>query len=659
MAAAEVKGYSELIQDKTATATPAPRVSRMDNSKSPELGTELLLHSERPRKDRRRPRSNPFDSTWTLVEEYVERYCSLPEFTSCPLLETLWECCRAVCEIKYDSDSTDLEFMENTWGELINPLNELCSMLYPHNRQVSHTHYRTETALAAGSDIPLEALRLAVTQLVKNTPLTISGIEFDDVFERLQLVEQLWKLRELELLPGNCRNLWICKGRKFPTKHEAILNAIWRLLKAAFSAIEAHHDEAVLAKCGALEKDVHFKIRRRREKEAFEVCFKACEILSTVVVDSIWCDSEKVEDNETYLRLYCSRAPETPIKPTDIEPDLPNSEDPQRRGMSKSVDEWKQAVDHAAENEPDIVEDHSDIESTQASSDASGEKGSLDWTMRQRVLPAEARKPDIDPCAAATEGPVGPQGKEIHTYNPWQVNEKVSKCDGTIREDKSPQVVHNHATISTQLPSNLPANTLQTHTTQVSGGPTAPNTQTQAPSNRTEQRPSSLPPKPPPTAAATQVPTPPSSSATPPTKVFTCTRCSTLDAADIEAIHHIRLRILLLHAAAAKGYSSTSGRKFADFVREMPVTSFGDSKAQKKLFNTYRRAVLYSTDNLKGKGDTAAHEANVMQVKAAVEWRTQGGKYMFLRELYKQVVGVEVERMESLSEKSKATIMTG
>ena len=91
----------------------------------------------------------------------------------------------------------------------------------------------------------------------------------------------------------------------------------------------------------------------------------------------------------------------------------------------------------------------------------------------------------------------------------------------------------------------------------------------------------------------------------------------------------------------------------------MPTTSFGDSKAQKKLFNTYRRAVLYSTDNLKGKGDTAAHEANVMQVKAAVEWRTQGGKYMFLRELYKHVVGVEVERMESLSEKSKATIMTG
>ncbi|RPB25153.1 hypothetical protein L211DRAFT_139886 [Terfezia boudieri ATCC MYA-4762] len=655
MAAPEVKGYSELIQDRTATATSTPAVSSMDNSKSPELGTELLLHSERPRKDRRR-RSNPFDSTWTLVEEYVERYCSLPEFTSCPLLETLWECCRAVCEIKYDSDSTDLEFMENTWGELINPLNELCSMLYPHNRQVSHTHYRTETALSAGSDIPLEALRLAVTQLVKNTPSTMSGIEFDDVFERLQLVEQLWKLRELELLPGNCRDIWICKGRKFPTKHEAILNAIWRLLKAAFSAIEAHHDEAVLAKCGAFEKDVHFKIRRRREREAFEGCFKACEVLSTVVVDSIWCDSERVEDNETYLRLYCSRAPEIPIKPTDIEPDLPNSEDPHRRGMNKSVNEWNQGVD-AAEYEPDIV-DHSDIESTQSSSDASVEKGSLDSTMRQRVLPAEARKPDIDSCAAAIGATISSASKVVPPPKVMRWCDLV-KCGGTIREGKSPQVVHNHATTSTQLPSNLPADTLQTHTTQASGGSTASNTQTQAPSNLTEQRPSTLPPKPPPPAAATPVPTPPSSSATPPTKVSTCTRCSTLDAADIEAIHHIRLRILLLHAATAKGYSSTSGRKFADFVREMPVTSFGDSKAQKKLFNTYRRAVLYTSDNLKGKGDTAAHEANVMQVKAAVEWRTQGGKFMYLRELYKQVVGVEVERMESLSEKSKATIMTG
>ena len=703
MAAPKGKGYFDFLRHKTATATPTPTVSSLDNSKSPDVGTELPLHSqaERSRKDRRRLRSNPFDSTWVLVEEYVERYCSLPEFISCPLLDTLWECCRTVCEVKYDSCGTDLEFMENKWGELINPLNELCSMLYPRNRQVSHTHYRTETALSAVSDIPLEALRLAVAQLVKNTPLTISGIEFDDALERLQLAEQLWKLRELELLPGNCRNMWIlreCKGRKFPARHEAILDAIWRLLKAAFSAIEAHYNETALAKCGAFERDMHFKIRRRSEKEAFEACLKACEILSTVVVDSIWCDSEKVEDNETYLGLYFfrSRVPEKPTKPTDIEPEL---EDPHRHGMCKSVNEWNQGVDAAdKELEPADIADHSDIESTlQASSDTSGEKGSLDWTVR--VLPAEPdHASDISPCTATTgvaisstpavgpskvvlsspessswdeldsppikEGPVGPQGKGIHAYDPWQVKEKASERD-TTREEKPPQMIHNQATASTQALPTLPENTVQTqqtHTAQASEASTASTAHTEAPlaSNSTEERPSSLPPKPPPPAtASTPVPTPPPSSSTPPKKVSACTRCSTLDIADIEAIHHIRLRILLLHAATAKGYSPTSGRKFADFVREMPATSFGDSKAQKKLLSTYRRAVLYSTDNIKAKGDTVAHEANVMQVKAAVEWRTQGGKYIFLRELYKHVVGVEIERMESLSEKSKATIMTG
>ncbi|KAF8425319.1 hypothetical protein EV426DRAFT_597126 [Tirmania nivea] len=580
--------------------------------------------------------------------------------------------------------------MENKWGELMNPLNELCSMLYPCNRQVSYTHYRTETALSAVSDIPLEALRLAVTQLVKNTPLTISGTEFDDVFERLQLVEQLWKLRELELQPGSCRNMWICKGRKFPSRHEAILDVIWRLLKAAFSAIEAHNEEAIPAK-SAFEKDVHFKVRRSREKEAFEACFKACEVLSIVVVNSIWCDSEKVEDNETYLGIYFPHVPEMPIKSTDAEPDLPNSEDPHRRGMCKSVNEWNQSVD-AAEKELDQadVADHSDIE-TKASSDASKEKESPDWTVR--ILPAKAPKPDINSCAATTsatissatavsppkvilsspeswdeldsppikEGPVVPQGNETHTYDQWQVKENVSECDATIQEEKSPQAIHNQATTSTQAPSNPPPNKPQTqiHTAQASGGSTTSNTYAKAPSNRTEKRPSSLPPKPPLPATATPVPTPSSSTSILPRNASACARCSTLDVADIEALHHIRLRILLLHAATAKGYSSTSGRKFADFVREMPAISFGDSKAQKKLFNSYRRAVLYSTDNIKAKGDTAAHEANVMQVKAAVEWRTQGGKYMFLRDLYKHVVGVEVERMESLSEKSKATIMTG
>lgn len=622
------------------------------------------------------------------MEEYVERYCSLPEFTSCPLLDTLWECCRAVCEVKYDSGCTDLEFMENKWGELMTPLNELCSMLYPRNRDISRTHYRPDAALSPASDIPLEALRLAVAQLVNNTSLTISGIEFDDVWNRLQLAEQLWKLRELEALPGNCGSSLMreCKGRKFPTRHEAILDAIWHLLKAASSAIEAHHNEAAAVNCGALRREIRFKIRRRREKEAFEACWRVCEVLKTVVADSIWCNSEKVEDNGIYLGIYSSQVPDRSTKPTGTESDLPSSEDPHGRGMCKKVNEWNQDV-ITAEKELDLADvvDHSDDESTQASSDASGEKASLDC-----ILPTETQEMGISFCtvgAGATtspasdvappkvmpsspeswdeltsppikEGPVGPQSKEIHGYDPWQAKDKVSECDVTIKE-KAPQMIHNQATASTQAPSDHPANTLQTHTAQANERSASPTTHAQALSNQAEKRPSNLPPKPPPPATATAVPTPSSGPAPPPKKASACARCSTLDLADIEALHHIRLRILLLHAATARGYSSTSGRKFADFVREMPATAFGETKAQKKLFNTYRRAVLYSTDNIKGKGDTVAHEANVMQVKAAVDWKTQGGKYMFLRELYKHVVGVEVEKMDSLPEKSKATIMTG
>lgn len=119
--------------------------------------------------------------------------------------------------------------------------------------------------------------------------------------------------------------------------------------------------------------------------------------------------------------------------------------------------------------------------------------------------------------------------------------------------------------------------------------------------------------------------------------------CPALDPRDLEDLHHIRLRILLRTAAIKHGWHTGHNMSLRDFVREeMSPTSFGKTEKRKKLFMDYRNAMLNPQNNIKDRGDMAAHEGTVMQIKRAVEWRTMEGKHQFLKDLFRAVTGKEL-----------------
>ena len=123
--------------------------------------------------------------------------------------------------------------------------------------------------------------------------------------------------------------------------------------------------------------------------------------------------------------------------------------------------------------------------------------------------------------------------------------------------------------------------------------------------------------------------------------------CPALDARDLDDLHHIRLRILLRIAAIQHGWHNGHSMSLRDFVRdEMSPTSFGKSEKRRKLFADYRNAMLNPQNNIKDRGDLAAHQGTVAQIKRAVEWRTEGGKHQFLRELFRALIGKELGQVD-------------
>jgi len=123
--------------------------------------------------------------------------------------------------------------------------------------------------------------------------------------------------------------------------------------------------------------------------------------------------------------------------------------------------------------------------------------------------------------------------------------------------------------------------------------------------------------------------------------------CPALDTGDLDDLHHIRLRILLRTAAIQHGWHNGHSMSLRDFVREeMSPTSFGKSEKRRKLFADYRNAMLNPQNNIKDRGDMAAHQGTVAQIKRAVEWRTEGGKHQFLRELFRALIGKELGQID-------------
>ncbi|KAF8464476.1 hypothetical protein BDZ91DRAFT_783679 [Kalaharituber pfeilii] len=127
----------------------------------------------------------------------------------------------------------------------------------------------------------------------------------------------------------------------------------------------------------------------------------------------------------------------------------------------------------------------------------------------------------------------------------------------------------------------------------------------------------------------------------------------TLDPVDLDTLHHIRIRILLRAAAAKDGWHPQLGISLADFVRDnMSVTTFGKTEKRKKLFTDYRNAMVNPQNNIKTRGDIAAHRATVAQIKRAVEWKTAAGKHQFLKDLFRAVVGLELDQVDDETDRS-------
>ncbi|RPB28638.1 hypothetical protein L211DRAFT_401118 [Terfezia boudieri ATCC MYA-4762] len=118
--------------------------------------------------------------------------------------------------------------------------------------------------------------------------------------------------------------------------------------------------------------------------------------------------------------------------------------------------------------------------------------------------------------------------------------------------------------------------------------------------------------------------------------------CPALDPQDLDYLHHIRLRILLRTAAIQRGWHNGHNMSFRDYVRSMSLSSFGKSEKRIKLFMDYRNAVLNPQNNIKERGDIAAHQGTLAQIKRAVEWKTEGGKHQFLTDLFHAVTGKQL-----------------
>ena len=123
--------------------------------------------------------------------------------------------------------------------------------------------------------------------------------------------------------------------------------------------------------------------------------------------------------------------------------------------------------------------------------------------------------------------------------------------------------------------------------------------------------------------------------------------CPVLHPQDIDDLHHIRIRILLRAAAAKNGWKSYYGTALTDFVRDtMSMTTFGKTEKRKKLFTDYRNAMVNPQNNINARGDTAAQQATVVQIKRAVEWKTAAGRHQFLKDLFRAIVGMELEEVD-------------
>lgn len=115
--------------------------------------------------------------------------------------------------------------------------------------------------------------------------------------------------------------------------------------------------------------------------------------------------------------------------------------------------------------------------------------------------------------------------------------------------------------------------------------------------------------------------------------------------------HLTCLKLLIVKAALVTGYQRSSPLSLAAFVKSMPSNSFGTAPWQTYLLEQYKKLVA-SDPGFRHAGP--ARRASARDISRSVQWMIGGGQYVWLKDLFRLVMGWYVEDGE---EEGRAGVM--
>ena len=107
--------------------------------------------------------------------------------------------------------------------------------------------------------------------------------------------------------------------------------------------------------------------------------------------------------------------------------------------------------------------------------------------------------------------------------------------------------------------------------------------------------------------------------------------------------HLTCLKLLIVKAALITGYQRNSSISLAAFVKSMPSNSFGSAPWQLQLLDQYKKLVS-SDPGFRHAGP--ARRASARDVSRSVLWMVSGGQYVWLKDLFRLVMGWYVDEGE-------------
>ena len=103
------------------------------------------------------------------------------------------------------------------------------------------------------------------------------------------------------------------------------------------------------------------------------------------------------------------------------------------------------------------------------------------------------------------------------------------------------------------------------------------------------------------------------------------------------------LKLLIVKAAMISGFRRGTPQKLTAFVKTLPSNSFGSASWQAHLLENYKKLIA-SDPTFRSVGPL--RRAGATDVARAVQWMVRSGQYMWLKDLYRFVLGFHVEESE-------------